>query len=67
MLILASCSSDDDNTPFVIPNPGPENTLKATIDGTQYIFNSFVVETVTSIFMSLQKFWETTRKLSSSI
>ena len=47
MLILASCSSDDDNTPLVIANPGPENTLKATIDGTQYIFNSFVVETVT--------------------
>lgn len=49
MLLFVSCSSDDDNVPYIIPNPGPENTMKATIGGIEYTFDSFTVETITVV------------------
>ncbi len=47
-LLFVSCSSDDDNVyvPPVTP-PASTNFLKATIDGTEYTFDTFNVETET--------------------
>gem|GEM_PF-3559124 len=46
-LLFFSCSSDEDET-FVMP-PAPPSFLNATINGTAFVFNKFVVETVTVV------------------
>lgn len=48
-LLLLSCSKDDDKAPEVTPIPTVPSFLKATINGTSYNFNSFVVETQTVV------------------
>lgn len=50
--LLLSCSKDDDSEPGIIPVPVPPaatSFLKATIGGTQYTFDKFVVETQTVV------------------
>lgn len=48
-LFFVSCSSDKDSVyvPPVVTPPASTNTLKATINGTAYTFDTFVVETET--------------------
>ena len=47
LFLCLSCNKDDDEAPA--PTPPPTSFLKVTIDGTEYNFNRFVVETETVV------------------
>ena len=49
LLLLLSCSKDDDAAPEVTPIPTVPSFLKVTIGGTPYKFDKFVVETQTVV------------------
>lgn len=49
LLLLLSCSKDDDSTPDITPIPTVPSFLKVTIGGTPYKFDKFVVETQTVV------------------
>lgn len=46
-LLFFSCSSDEDQPYVPVLPPAGNNFLKATINGTEFTFDSFVVETMT--------------------
>ena len=49
-LLLVACSSDDDQqAPIFVQPPVVPSFLKATINGTEYTFNTFEVETNTVV------------------